>query len=384
MATSFKVTVLQAYNMNYDKKKADKMKVVVEYKEKSRETEWTQLPKWHQTFEFPLDEDMRRSLGELTLYVWRKGSGKKVIFLGRVAVSLAEHTSVIWEAASDHRFELKSRGNKNDPKTSGQLCMKIGFILPLKLKNKRVRQGHKLREGERAVRALGLIDEYGEASTQELLEEADDVATESRDSALRSLDLLERTNHTGRDTLEQLYRQGHQISRVQEDLDDIGKMQIQADNHLKAIDSVIGVAEVKAMKMDKLGIVADRQEDTNKKARQRAKKEVKKLKEKDKEEAKRKKKEQSKYGKDKKPTKSASKLNHDETSVLLPETQSKLSEVDSCLDRISDLLDDTKFMALDMRDEVAAHNARLDVMQVSMDQTYAKTRRNNRKTAGML
>ncbi len=66
-------------------------------------------------------------------------------------------------------------------------------------------------------------------------------------------------------------------------------------------------------------------------------------------------------------------------SVLPAESQKLIQETDQGLDRLGDLLDDMKSIALDMGTEIADHNRRLDILAPDVDRANYRMKMTNRK-----
>jgi hypothetical protein len=330
----------------------------------------TQQPKWNETFEVPIPPERRNQLGEIGIRVWDRNNSKKKgtkgqIFLGEVRLSLGDFGGVNFEYVEPRRYRLRARSpTSKDDSVDGNITFKIGMVLPKK----------------RAFQDLHPTGPNGERSTQSLIAESESIADDSYESVMRSLALAENTRQIGADTLESLGKQGDQLRRIQEEMDDIEELQDRADRSMRTITSVGGALANKfAPKKSRRDHVTkgDKMRDKQKPGRETA------LEEEEEEEEERirqhKRSGQHFRGKHNDRGDRSSNLYKEDFSHLGQDSQQKIKETDKGLDRISDLLDDMKLIALDMGDEINDHNRRLEILNRDIDTANVRMKQTNRK-----
>jgi hypothetical protein len=320
----------------------------------------TMQPHWNETFEIPIPPESRSALGEVCLAVWDTNNSPKVkdqIFLGEIRIPLGDFGGVNFEYVQPRKYKLNKRGKpgKTD-KVSGELNLKVGMVFPNRTKGRRV------------------LSE--DASTQEIIDEAEDVVDDSYETVMRTLKLTENTRQIAADTLETLGRQGDQLRNVQGDVDDIGELQEKADTHMRAINSLSGALANKFRRKKKGRdhvALGDKLAEKNPTERERLEEEA----------FKKEKREKSRAGRKAVVTTSApanldAKFKED-FGMLSEESQHKIKQTDHSLDRIGALLDDMKLIAVDMGDELDDHNRRLDILSRDVDKAHTKMKETNRK-----
>lgn len=65
--------------------------------------------------------------------------------------------------------------------------------------------------------------------------------------------------------------------------------------------------------------------------------------------------------------------------MLPAESQNLIEDTDRGLDKLGDLLDDMKSIALDMGTEIADHNRRLEILAPDIDKANYRMKMTNRK-----
>jgi hypothetical protein len=345
--------------------------VEIEYAGRTYETVMlraSQQPKWGETFEVPIPPERRNALGELGIRVWDRNNSKKKgtkgqIFLGEVRLSLGDFGGVNYEYVEPRRYKLRARSpSSKEDSVDGSLTLRLGMVLPKK---------------KNAFVDVAPNGPNGERSTQSLIAESEVIADDSYDSVMRSLRLAENTRQIGADTLESLGKQGDQLRRIQEEMDDIEELQDRADRSMKAISSVGGALANKfARKKGRRDHVTkgDKMRDKDTPGRELLEDEQ------EEEEIRQHKRSNQHFrGKYNDREQSSSGLYKEDFSHLSDDSQQKIKETDKGLDRISNLLDDMKLIALDMGDEIVDHNRRLEILNRDIDTANVRMKQTNRK-----
>jgi hypothetical protein len=328
----------------------------------------TQQPKWNEMFEVPIPPNRRNQLGELCVRVWDKNNSKKGAkgqnFLGEVRLPLGDYGGVNYEYVEPRRYKLRARSpSSKDDCVDGSLTLKIGMLLPKK--KSRTDEFSNLPSEERP--------------TESLIHESEAVADESYETVQRSLRMAENTRQIGADTLEMLGKQGDQLRRIQEDMDDIGELQNRADRSMKSINSVSGAIA------NKFSRKKNRKDHLSKADKLREKEKTGRelyMEEEEEEEQEHARKHSNQHFRGRyndRGDHGGANLYKENFSHLSDETQTKIKETDKGLDRIADLLDDMKLIALDMGDEIKDHNRRLDIVNRDIEVANVRMKQTNRK-----
>jgi len=214
----------------------------------------------------------------------------------------------------------------------------------------------------------------GDPTTDDLVEEAEEVVDDSYESSKRSLAIAENTRNLAAETLENLAKQGDQLRNIQGDIDSIDELQDQADKHMRGINSIGGALSNKfrwkGKRQDHVK-KADKIQDQQKTQREIFEEEQEK--------------QQKRTNRTQATRKKAPLANdrehkyEEDFSMLSGESQQKISETDKNIDRIGDLLDDMKLIALDMGDEIDDHNRRLELLNRDVDKQSYRMKQTNRK-----
>jgi hypothetical protein len=328
-------------------------------------------PKWDETFEIPIPPEDRNALGEVAIQMWDRNNKKKLkdqIFLGEIRLPVGDFGGVSYDYVQPRRYKLQARGDKyKKDKVDGEINIKVGMVLPQKPRGGRRSAASKLRLAN------------GEETTEDLIEEAEEVVDESYEISKRSLQIAENTRQLAAETLETLAKQGDQLRRVQDDVDTIDELQDRADKHMRGINSIAGSLSNKfrwSSKRQDHVAKGDKLQD-----KQKTQREI--YEEQQEEQAKRTAKTQAtrrNFTRGSAPTgANDSDTFKEEFEVLSDESRQKIKETDRNLDRIGDLLDDMKLIALDMGDEIDDHNRRLEILNQDVNKANYRMKATNRK-----
>lgn len=313
----------------------------------------TTAPKWGETFEVPIPPERRNALGELEIKLWDANSEKKnrESPMGEVRLPLGDYGGVNYDFVEPRRYKLKnavvSTNSRGDP-VQTRVTLRVGMVLP------------------GAKRKFEAWDaSKGERTTESYVEESEVLVDESHASVMRSLRLIENTVSTATSTLENLEKQGDQLRRVQEDVDEIGEKLDRGDRHMRSIKSWTGAIANKFSRT--------KQHDTAVKAElmteeQRLKREE--------DEFKASKREKSKAARPMaRSSPSTGRKTEDEYAHLSQDSRTKIDQTDKALDRIDECLDHLKLMAFDMGEELDDHNRRLGLLNRDINTQTSHTTR---------
>jgi len=226
-----------------------------------------------------------------------------------------------------------------------------------------------------------------EQSTEQIVKEAESIVDDSYASVQRSLKLAENTRMVGAETLDKLNSQGEQIRRIQGDLDDIDELQDKADMHMRAINSITGVIGNKFRKGPKgrNGVKeGDKLTAKNRKRREKAGHVLDDYDddEDDDEDLPEESRTERKMRVKKSVRESGGKVSdmyQADMSMLSDDHQDTVKKTDQTLDRIGNIVDDLKVIALEMGDEIDDHNVRLKVMDKSVMRANTRMKTTNAK-----
>jgi len=365
---TIKVTAIGARTLllRKNKEKPD-VYAQVEYKGQTFETEClknTCNPRWNQTFEFAIiDKD---ALGELFVSVWdAKNSVKKKnhVFLGEVKLLIGDFSSVNYEFTDSHRYELQKR-NKGGGKTNvgGTLDLRVGMKIP---ESKTKRQ--KTRRSAARKPVDDLLGETRDAprTTEEIVQEAEDVADDTLKSITRTVQMAQTTKQIGHEIIDNLGDQGERLVKTQQDLDDLDEIFDRNDKHLAVIESPFGGIKNKFKRKDRGKNVetADKLiEEQSKKMEAEKSKNAKIQAKIDKEKEKKMKKNGVGEVVDARP----------DISMLSTDAQAKVDQTDRALDILQDLVSDMKQNAIAIGDEIQQQNTRIEVLQQGIGRAEAR------------
>jgi hypothetical protein len=305
-------------------------------------------PIWQTSFEFPIDNCLDSAVIEISCY----HSGMVTnTFLGEVRIPVAEHKDMAYDFAQQHWFPLFNPKHRKKDGGSGELGIKIGAI------------------GGDVMMAR--TDEYGELiddrTAEDIYEEANAVAMEGNKSAQRSLRLAEQTRDIQANTIMKLKDQGHQIERMQSDMDTIHNNMKQSERKLRSIESVWGSFANK--------VTSNRNSNYKKKAHQ----DRKIMKKRKQEEHKNKKIKESQWEEKRVADRKNSRKKRDnmiqrdpgargvEVGSQEEQFYAIIDDTDQQLDQLVGVLDDIKGISLDMGVELNEQNDRLDALRHDVD-----------------
>jgi len=304
---------------------------------------------WQTSFEFPVDNCLDSAVIEVACY--HSGMVSNV-FLGEVRIPVAEHKDMSYDYAVQHWFPLfNPKHNKKDG-SAGELGIKIGAM-----------------GGD--ISSVQRTDEYGQVeddrTAEEIYEEANSVAMEGNQSAQRSLRMAEQTRDIQANTIMKLKDQGHQIERMQGDMDTIHNNMRQSERKLRGIESVWGSVANK--------VTSSRNSNYKKKAHS----DRKMMKERKKAEDKNRKVKQGQWEERREADRVNSSKKRDnmiqrdpgQRGVAVGSQEEQfykiIDDTDQQLDQLVGVLDDIKNISLDMGVELNEQNQRLDALRHDVD-----------------
>jgi len=127
---------------------------------------------------------------------------------------------------------LKMAKNKENV---GKLELKVGMKLP---ESKTKRQRAKRAVGKKSVDdLLGETTSKEQKSTEDILQDAEDVSADTLASINRSVKMAQTTKKLGLDMVDSLEEQDEKLTKVQRDLDDIEDIFQRNEKHLNVIDN---------------------------------------------------------------------------------------------------------------------------------------------------
>ncbi len=180
-----------------------------------------------------------------------------------------------------------------------------------------------------------------------------EVIEDSKASADRSLALAERTKQTGINTVENLQHQGEQLKRAQDNVDEILYKQQKAARHIAVIDSIGGWVKNKfSLRRKKRNHV----EEDNKKIKKEAKKIAKK--------------ERIVPMKVKSDAEMQEPIDYD---LLDADDKQDLQHTNDTVEKISDVVDGLKEIALIQSKELDEHNQRLPTLKKTLRKAEINT-----------
>lgn len=197
-------------------------------------------------------------------------------------------------------------------------------------------------------------------------EEANTLATEANESVHRSLRLVEQTREIGSSTLNKLQNQGELIQRLQGDIDSVENNMIQSERRLRSIESVWGTVANKITSGGNARLKKKAENDRKLlKKRQKQDKQLQALRE-------------DQWSERRAADLANSTVRRDKMLVRDPGTRVEAGssedrflrttdDTDHALDRIGDVLDDLKIMALDMGNHINHQNQGLASIQKDLD-----------------
>mmetsp|Transcript_106500 Transcript_106500/g.159315 ORF Transcript_106500/g.159315 Transcript_106500/m.159315 type:complete len:393 (-) Transcript_106500:87-1265(-) len=305
-------------------------------------------PVWQTSFEFPIDNCLDSAVIEISCY----HSGMVTnTFLGEVRIPVTEHRDMAYAYAQQHWFPLFNPKHRKKDGGAGELGIKIGA------------QGGDV--------PMERTDEYGtvidDRTAEDIYEEANMVAMEGNKSAQRSLRLAEQTRDIQANTIMKLKDQGHQIERMQGDMDTIHNNMKQSERKLRSIESVWGSFANK--------VTSNRNSNYKKKAHQ----DRKIMKKRKTEEHKNKKIKEAQWEEKRTADRKNSRKKRDnmiqrdpgargvEVGSQEEQFYAIIDDTDQQLDQLVGVLDDIKGISLDMGVELNEQNDRLDALRHDVD-----------------
>jgi len=306
-------------------------------------------PIWQTSFEFPIDNVLDSAVVEISCY----HSGMVTnTFLGEVRIPVSEHKDIAYEYSNQHWFPLFNPKLRKKDGSAGELGIKVGA------------QG-----GDVVVHQR--VDEYGELiddrTAEEIYEEANAIAMDGNRSAQRSLKLAEQTRDIQAQTMMKLKEQGHQIERMQNDIDTVHNNMKQSERKLRSIESVWGSFANK--------VTSSRNKNYKKKAHQ-DRKLIKKRKDAEKKNRKIK---EAQWEERRSADRANSRKKRDTMVRRDPGSRGVevgsqeeqfyriIDDTDQQLDQLVGVLDDIKSISLDMGVELNEQNDRLDALRHDVD-----------------
>jgi len=272
-------------------------------------------------------------------------------FLGEVRIPVTEHRDMAYAYAQQHWFPLFNPKHRKKDGGAGELGIKIGA------------QGGDV--------PMERTDEYGtvidDRTAEDIYEEANMVAMEGNKSAQRSLRLAEQTRDIQANTIMKLKDQGHQIERMQGDMDTIHNNMKQSERKLRSIESVWGSFANK--------VTSNRNSNYKKKAHQ----DRKIMKKRKTEEHKNKKIKEAQWEEKRTADRKNSRKKRDnmiqrdpgargvEVGSQEEQFYAIIDDTDQQLDQLVGVLDDIKGISLDMGVELNEQNDRLDALRHDVD-----------------
>merc|ERR1712137_1492539 len=295
-------------------------------------------PVWQTSFEFPIENCLDSAVIEISCY----HSGMVTnTFLGEVRIPVSEHKDMAYDYAQQHWSPLFNPRHRKKDGGAGELGIKVGA------------QG-----GDITVK---------DRTAEEIYEEANYHAMEGNKSAVRSLRLAEQTRDIQSNTVMKLKEQGHQIERMQSDMDTIHNNMKQSERKLRSIESVWGSFANK--------VTSNRNSSYKKKAHQ----DRKILKNRKKDEHKNKKIKEAQWEEKRTADRKNSRRKRDnmiqrdpgargvEVGSQEEQFYAIIDDTDEQLNQLVGVLDDIKGISLDMGVELNEQNERLDALRHDVD-----------------
>merc|ERR1712137_157599 len=306
-------------------------------------------PIWQSRFVFEIDNIVDSAVVEVSCY--HSGMVSNT-FLGEVRIPVIEHRDMSFEYAQQHWFPLYNPRHRKKDGGAGELGIEVGA------------QGGDITVKERTNEMGEVIDDR---TAEEIYEEANYHAMEGNKSAVRSLRLAEQTRDIQSNTVMKLKEQGHQIERMQSDMDTIHNNMKQSERNLRSIESVWGSFANK--------VTSNRNSSYKKKAHQ----DRKILKNRKKDEHKNKKIKEAQWEEKRTADRKNSRRKRDnmiqrdpgargvEVGSQEEQFYAIIDDTDEQLNQLVGVLDDIKGISLDMGVELNEQNERLDALRHDVD-----------------
>jgi len=304
----------------------------------------TNDPVWKAKFNF----DLGTIPEDAVIVITMEAKGKLTnTLLGEVRIPISNHRTVNFDYAQPHWYSVVNPKLRKKDGSPGEVSLKIGTTFK--------------------AASTNYTDDYDNRAVEDIYEEANVLATESNQSAQRTLETLKQARDIASNSNQKLNKQGDQIGRMQNDMATVQNNVAQSERKLNSIESMWGTLTNKFSS------------GKNKAFERKAAQDKAINQQRDKMERETEKSDRKNYDRERKTQDKASKKSAmaerpkasagGEFGLQESEYFEKVNSTEKVLDEMDDILDDVKGMATDMNMELREQNTRLDMLNADISRT---------------